>query len=168
MLDSNRAGARFKTSSIEPNRALTLKHQTESSRPLSLIRPIRADPSARIVCIDCHLCTDAQKCKKLPRYCVKDIGDAIQKLDGYVEVDWTVFQRELKRLFWQADPPKDTVAALFKLISDTKAGKMNVDMYVLKYMTITDALIRKNAMSKFDRAVRLLEGLSDETQSKVF
>src|SRR5438046_5716841 len=33
MLDSNRAGARFKTSSIEPNRALTLKHRTDPSRP---------------------------------------------------------------------------------------------------------------------------------------
>ena len=73
-----------------------------------------------------------------------------------------VFQRKLKRLFWQTDPPKDTAAALFKLIGDAKAGKMSVDMYVLKYTTITEALIRKNAMSKFDRAVRLLEGLSDE------
>src|SRR5438552_10459227 len=112
--------------------------------------------------------TDAQKCKKLPRYCGKDIGEAIQKLDGYDKGDWGVFQRELKRLFWQIDPPKDTAAALFKLIGDAKAGKMSVDMYVLKYTTITDALIRKNAMSKFDRAVRLLEGLSDEIQSKVF
>ena len=41
-------------------------------------------------------------------------------------------------------------------------------MYVLKYTTITDGPIRKNAMSKFDRAVRLLKGLSDEIQSKVF
>ena len=64
MLDSNQAGAWFKTSSIEPNRALTLKHQTESSRPLSLIRPIRADPSARIVWIDCHLWL-AQPCVEL-------------------------------------------------------------------------------------------------------
>ena len=112
--------------------------------------------------------TNAQKCKKLPRYCTKDIGEAIQKLDGYVGGDWTVFQRELKQLFWQTDPPKDTVAALFKLIGDAKAGKMSVDMYVLKYTTITDTLVKKNAMSKFDRTVRLLEGLSDEIQSKVF
>ena len=112
--------------------------------------------------------TDAQKCKKLPRYCTKDIGEAIQKLDGYAEGDWTAFQRELKKLFWQTDPPKDTAAALFKLISDAKAGKMSVDMYVLKYTTITNTLVKKNAMSKFDRTVRLLEGLSDEIQSKVF
>src|SRR5436189_755828 len=66
------------------------------------------------------------------------------------------------------DPPKDTAAALFKLISGAKAGKMSVDMYVLKYTTITNTLVKKNAMSKFDRTVRLLEGLSDEIQSKVF
>src|SRR5436190_4412368 len=112
--------------------------------------------------------TDAQKYKKLPRYCGKDINEAIQKLDGYKKGDWGVFQRELKKLFWQTDPPKDTAAALFKLIGDTKAGKMSVEIYVLKYTTITDALIRKNAMSKFDHAVRLLEGLSDKIHSKVF
>src|SRR5438046_10242116 len=64
MLDSNRAGARFKTSSIKPNRALTLKHQTESSRRLSLIQPIRADPSARIVWIDYHLCAQPDYCNE--------------------------------------------------------------------------------------------------------
>src|SRR5437773_2290933 len=112
--------------------------------------------------------TDVQKCKKLPRYCGKDISEAIQKLDGYEKGDWGVFQRELKRLFWQTDPPKDTATALFKLIGDAKAGKMSMDMYVLKYTMITEALIRKNAMSKFDRTVQLLEGLSDEIQSKVF
>src|SRR5437773_498716 len=42
---------------------------------------------------------DTQKCKKLPRYYTKDIGEAIQKLDRYAEGDWTAFQRELKKLF---------------------------------------------------------------------
>ena len=48
-----------------------------------------------------------QKCKKLPRYCTKDIGKAIQKLVGYVDGNWTVVQYELKKLFWQVDPTKD-------------------------------------------------------------
>ena len=112
--------------------------------------------------------TNAQKYKKLPRYCTKDIGEAIQKLGGYVEGDWAVFQWELKKLFWQADLPKDTAAALFKLIVDAKAGKMSMDMYVLKYTTITDTLVKRNAISKFDQTVRLLEGLSDERRFRVW
>ena len=71
-------------------------------------------------------------------------------------------------MFWKTNPPKDTAATLFKFISDTKAGKMSVDMYVIKYITIIEALIRKNAISKFDCSVQLLEGLSDEIQLKVF
>src|SRR5216117_4201034 len=59
--------------------------------------------------------TDVQKCKKLPRYCNKDIGEAIQMLQGYVNEDWTVLQQELKQLFWRTDPPKETTAALLKL-----------------------------------------------------
>ena len=43
-------------------------------------------------------------------------------------------------------------AALFKLISDAKVGKISMDMYIFKYITITDTLIKKNAMSKYDRS----------------
>src|SRR5436190_11917941 len=106
--------------------------------------------------------TEVQKCRKLPRYCSKDIGEAVQMLQGYINEDWTILQQELKQLFWRTDPPKNTTGALLNLISDAKAGKKNVDMYVLRYTTITDALIKKNAISKFHRIVRLLEGLSEE------
>jgi hypothetical protein len=82
--------------------------------------------------------------------------------------NWGLLQKELKELFWQADPPKNTVAALCRLIRDAKSGRMNVDMYVLKYTTITEALLKKNAISSFDRTVRLLEGLSEDLQKKVF
>ena len=74
----------------------------------------------------------------------------------------------MKELFWQTDPPRNTVAALVKLISDAKSERITVDLYVLKYATITESLVKKNAMSKFDRTVRLLEGLSCELQAKVF
>src|SRR5204863_7701139 len=39
-------------------------------------------------------------------------------------------------------------------------------VYVLKYTTITDALVKKHAMARFDQNVRLLEGLSEELQWK--
>jgi hypothetical protein len=109
-----------------------------------------------------------QMCKKFPRYCSEEIGDAVEKLSGYDEGNWELFKKELKRLFWQADPPKNSIAALVKLIGDAKSRKMTVDMYVLKYTAITQDLVDKNAMSTFDRNVRLLEGLSEVIQSKVF
>jgi hypothetical protein len=56
---------------------------------------------------------------------------------------------------------------LVKLLGEAKAGKMTVDMYVLKYTTITQELIDKNAMSIFDQNIRLLEGLSEGIQSRV-
>jgi hypothetical protein len=112
--------------------------------------------------------TEIQKCKKFPRYCTKEIGEAVEKLRGYDEGNWELFKRELKQLFWQDDPPKNSIAALVKLIGEAKAGKMTVDMYVLRYTTITQELVDKNAISTFDRNVRLLEGLSEAIQSKVF
>ena len=74
----------------------------------------------------------------------------MEQLQGYINEDWKLIQTELKQLFWQTDPPKNTISALYKLINDTRAGKVNVDMYVLKYAAITEALVKKNAMSKFD------------------
>jgi hypothetical protein len=112
--------------------------------------------------------TEGQKCKKLPKYCKKEIEEVIQDMEGYETGNWDLFQKELKELFWQANPPKNTVAALCRLISDAKMGKISVDMYVLKYTTITEALLRKNAISKFDCTVQLLEGLSEDLQKKVF
>jgi len=112
--------------------------------------------------------TEAQKCRKLPRYCSKDIGEAIESLNGYINGDWTEFQRELKRLFWRTDPPKETKAALFKLIGDARAGKMTVEMYVLKYTAITKVLVNRNALSKFHRNVWILEGFSDDIRLEVF
>jgi hypothetical protein len=109
-----------------------------------------------------------QKCKKFPRYCTEEIGEAVEKLTGYNDGNWELLKNELKRLFWQADPPKNSIAALMKLIGEAKSGKMTVDMYVLKYTAMTQELIEKNAMSVFDRNVRLLEGLSEVIQSKVF
>jgi hypothetical protein len=109
-----------------------------------------------------------QMCKKFPRYCTEEIGEAVEKLNEYDEGNWELFKKELKQLFWQADPPKNSIAALVKLIGDAKSGKMTVDMYVLKYTVMTQELVEKNAMSIFDRNVRLLEGLSEVIQSKVF
>ena len=112
--------------------------------------------------------SDGQKCKKLPKYCSREIGDVIQDMKGYETGNWELLQKELKGLFWQNDPPKNTVAALCQLISEAKSGKMNGTMYVLKYTMITEALVKKNAISSFDRTVRLLEGLAGDLQKKVF
>lgn len=112
--------------------------------------------------------SDQQKCRKLPKYCSKEIGTSIEKLKGYVESDWALFQTELKTLFRDNDPPKDTQAALTRLIKEAKAGKvMSVEMYVLNYTAITDVLAKKG-MSKFDRYIRLLEGLPEAVKTKVF
>ena len=96
------------------------------------------------------------------------IGEAIESLNGHINGDWSEFQRELKRLFWRTDPPKETKAALFKLIDDARAGKMTVEMYVLKYTAITKVLVTQNALSKFHRNVWILEGFSNDIRSEVF
>jgi len=41
-------------------------------------------------------------------------------------------------------------------------------MYVLHYTTITGALMKKHAMSNFQRNLRLIEGLADNVQTRVF
>ena len=68
----------------------------------------------------------------------------------------------------RTDPLKNTRSELFRLIDDVRAGKINVEMYAIKYAGTTEALVNRNALSKFDRNVWFLEGLSDDVRLKVF
>jgi hypothetical protein len=112
--------------------------------------------------------TDVQKCEKLPLYCDDRIKENVRDLQGCVNGDWKLFQKELKELFWETDPPKNTMTELIKVINDAKAGRILVDLYVHQYTTITDFLVSQKAMSLLNRNVRLLEGLSEGVQLKVF
>src|SRR5271154_6617058 len=112
--------------------------------------------------------TDAQKCGKMPRYCTEGIRESVENLEGCKTENWAVFKEELKKLFWEADPPRNTFPALVKLINEAKEGKMPVNVYVLNYTTITNVLVASTGMSRFDQSIRLLEGLSEELRSKMF
>jgi hypothetical protein len=43
--------------------------------------------------------TEDQKCMKFPRYCTREIDEAVEKLKGYEARNWELFKAKLKRLF---------------------------------------------------------------------
>src|SRR5947199_8464275 len=115
-------------------------------------------------CDDCGL-ADSQKCSRLPDYCTPDIKKAVELLDGYTSGNWMTLQGELKGLFWQHDQQKDTTATLNQLIRD--APRLDLNVFVLKYYSISEALVQKGALSSLDRVNRLLDGLSEDLRGKV-
>jgi hypothetical protein len=117
-----------------------------------------------IECDDYGL-NDSQKCIRLPNYCTPVIKDIVKLLGGYETRDWAALQKELKDLYWQNDTPKNSTTALCKLIKD--APTMDLNIYVLKYSAITDALVSKGALSSLDRVGRLLDGLPEELRKRV-
>src|SRR5436305_10455299 len=74
-------------------------------------------------------------------------------------------QGELKGLFWQHDQQKDTTATLNQLIRD--APRLDLNVFALKYSSISEALVQKGALSSLDRVNRLLDGLSEDLRGKV-
>ena len=110
--------------------------------------------------------TDRQKCARLPDYCTPKTKDVVELLDGYKNSNWARLQEELKGLFWQYDRQKDTPAALNELIHD--APNLDLNVYVLKYTSITGALVRGKDMSTTQRVRRFLDGLSDSMHDKAF
>jgi hypothetical protein len=72
----------------------------------------------------------------------------------------------LKGLFWQYDRQRDTPAAMNELIHD--APNLDLNVYVLKYISITDALVCGKEMSTTQRVHRFLDGLSDSMRNKAF
>ena len=114
---------------------------------------------------DNYGCSDQLKCTRLPAYCDKDIGDNVKLLAGYVSENWTTFTSGLKDLYWQHDKPKNTTAELNKLIKDAPALDLNI--YILKYSSITETLVAKGALSTLDRVNRLMDGLPEDLRKRV-
>ena len=114
---------------------------------------------------DDYGCTDHLKCTRLPAYCDKDIGDNIKLLPGYVSENWATFCSGLKDLYWQHDKPKNTTAELNKLIKD--APTLDLNIYILKYTSITETLVAKGALSTLDRVNRLMDGLPEDLRKRV-
>ena len=56
---------------------------------------------------------------------------------------------------------------LFQLIRDARAGEVSVEIYVLNYTAITEALVKQNVMTTFQRTLWILQGLSDDLRWKV-
>jgi hypothetical protein len=110
--------------------------------------------------------TDRQKCAHLPDYCTSKTKDVVELLEGYKNSNWAGLQEELKGLFWQYDKQKNTPAALNELIHD--APNLDLNVYVLTYASITDALLRGNEMSTTQRVRRFLDGLSSGMRDKAF
>ena len=103
---------------------------------------------------------DSQKCTRLSDYCISETKDTIELLFGYKDSNWTTLQSELKSLFWQHDKQKDIIESLNKLIQNV--FMMNLNIYLLKYTSISNILVRKGALFILDRVNRFLDGLSEK------
>jgi hypothetical protein len=75
--------------------------------------------------------TDEQKCSKFPYHADSKYRDIIENLDGYATSNWATFQANLKSPFWQQDEPKNTTAALYRLINEAQTGKIDLNVHVL-------------------------------------
>ena len=106
-----------------------------------------------------------KRCARFPNYCVRAIKDTIKLLPGYIAEDWAVLQTDVKKLYWPHDKPKNTMTALAELVKE--AHTLDLNVYVLKYTSISEALVTAHALSTLDRVTRLLDGLSDDLRRKV-
>jgi hypothetical protein len=101
-----------------------------------------------------------------PRYyCTSEIKEIAKLLPGYESRDWSLLQCELKKFYWQYDRLKNSVAALNALIRSSNSIALNV--FVLKFFSITDALVTQSFLSPVNRVVKLLEGLDNTMRLKV-
>ena len=93
---------------------------------------------------------EEQKCRKMPYYCSKDTRETVELLEGYRK-------KEMKQLYVQFDTKKNTTTALNKLVND--APNIDLNVFVLKYIAITAALIEKGSLSPVERVYKLMDGL---------
>src|SRR5204862_4456175 len=68
-----------------------------------------------IECEDFGL-TETQRCARFPNYCTPEIKETVKILPGYIATNWITLQSDVKKLYWPQDKPKNTIAALDKLL----------------------------------------------------
>ena len=100
-----------------------------------------------------------------PHYCEKDIKEIVTILLGYDTDEWKQLQGEIKRFYWEKDHPRNTPPALNALIRNS--ANLPLSAYLLKFTSITEALVAKGVLSATDRVIRLLAGLDDNMKLKV-
>ena len=106
------------------------------------------------------------KCERLPFYCAPGVKEVVELLDGYLEENWTKLEKDLKGQYWQNDMQKNTLAVLNQLLHD--AHTLDLSVYILKYVSITKALVDNNEISNMQRCQHFLEGLSEQLCDKAF
>jgi hypothetical protein len=111
--------------------------------------------------------SSAEKCLHLPLYCKKGLRNVVKDLGGYINRDWSVLQNDLKALFWQHDTPMNTPSALHEVVNEARSGKMDLNVYILRYSSISEALVKQGALSTLERVSWHPDDLSDEQRTKV-
>ena len=107
-----------------------------------------------------------QRCQRLPLYCIDEINDIVRNLPGYAERDWETLKANFKNLYWQRDKPGNTTVALHTLIRSAREGRIDLNVYILQYKTISNALVTAGALSSLDQIYRLLDGLKDDVRKR--
>ena len=91
-----------------------------------------------------------EKCLHLPSYCEKTLRNVVKDLLGYIARDWSVLQNDLKALFWQHDTPTNTPSTLHEIVNEARSGKIDLNMYILRYNSISKTLVKQSALSTLE------------------
>jgi hypothetical protein len=102
----------------------------------------------------------------LPRYfCTPETKEIITLLPGYESRDWPLLQTEIKKFYWKSDQRKNSLAALNSLVQNSADLPLNA--FILKFTSITNALVADNVLTPFMRIIKLLDGLDERMRGKV-
>jgi hypothetical protein len=92
------------------------------------------------------------------------VKDIVECFEGYKNRDWDKLKKELKGFYWQHDRQRDSTATLNRLVSN--AGKMDLNVFILKYTSISKGLVAGGTLAPLDQINRFLKGLSEEYRER--
>src|SRR5579859_75902 len=110
--------------------------------------------------------TDAQKCVKLPAYCVKDTQIAIRNLKGYEEKSWAKMCGEMKDLFQAHDRPLYTKEYLNELVG--KGQGSDLKLFIATFQAVSNDLVKREVISKRQQVLEFVAGLGIHLRRKAF
>ena len=120
------------------------------------------------------LCNDysialADRLIKLPKYCAREVGEAIKTFKAYRERDYSALQKAFLSEYREHDTFQQTYSLQFleRFKSVARTEKDDILRYARQFDMVAKVLIQKGVLGKYTAGVWFLHGLPQSLRSKV-
>jgi hypothetical protein len=120
------------------------------------------------ICDDARI-IEADRIRRLPRYCDQIHAQIVKEMQGYVDKDWKKLADQLKEEFRSDDAFQvmTSMAYLQELKDKKRTMDDNIRQYAREYTAASGVLMKKGQLTEYMRGAWFLHGLLEKMRNKI-